>query len=88
MIDFPPLDFAKLAEQYHREATYPLRQNVAEATASRTQLNFNPNYFFGRCLIRVIRVGWTMRRLFPVFPNQQTSATPVGMSQRCHEPTS
>jgi hypothetical protein len=23
-----------------------------------------------------------MRRLFPVFPNQQTSATPVGMSQK------
>jgi hypothetical protein len=31
------------------------------------------------------RVTLTAHRSLPVFPEQQTSAAPVGMSQRCHE---
>jgi hypothetical protein len=36
----------------------------------------------------VNRVALTVRRTLPVFLCEQTSAAPVGMSQRCHEPTS
>jgi hypothetical protein len=36
---------------------------------------------------RVKRVGLSMRRPLPVFPNEQTSAAPVGMSQSCQYAT-
>ncbi len=32
----------------------------------------------------VNRVALTVRRTLPVFPYEQTSATTVGMSQKCH----
>jgi hypothetical protein len=36
----------------------------------------------------VNRVALTVRRTLPVFPYEQTSAAPVGMSQRCQQATS
>jgi len=33
------------------------------------------------------RLTLTVRRTLPVFPHEQTSAAPVGMSQRCHNRT-
>jgi hypothetical protein len=41
----------------------------------------------GRCRIWVNRVTLTTRHSLPVFPEQQTSAAPVGMSQTCHQRT-
>src|SRR5882724_7859805 len=38
-----------------------------------------------QALIWVIRVALTVRRTLPVFLCEQTSAAPVGMSQRCRQ---
>jgi hypothetical protein len=35
----------------------------------------------------VNRVALTVHRTLPVFPHEQTSATPVGMSQGCQQAT-
>ena len=40
-----------------------------------------------RCLVRVNRVGLTMRRSHPVFTYEQTPVASVGMSQRCQTRT-
>ena len=40
------------------------------------------------CRLRVNRVGLKMRRSLRFFPYEQTSAAPVGMSQKCPDQTS
>jgi len=38
--------------------------------------------------VRVKRVGLTVRRSLPVFPDKQTFSKSAGMSQRCQQATS
>src|SRR6266550_4643298 len=40
-----------------------------------------------QCPVRVNLVVLTVRRSLPVYPYEQTISEPVGMSQKCQEPT-
>src|SRR6267142_1755697 len=61
-----------------------LRIGLCLCWLSPQRRTFKEDIQAAECLVRVNRVGLTVRRSLPVYPDERTFSDANGMSQRCH----